>query len=116
MPTGARLEWDGDQLLERVTRAAIAAVNDTTQAADDDASASHWWKNRTGNLELQTITESAKLIGSRVVGSFGTTYSGTKGVRSGFYGLFLEYKFPFLRPAADRQYPTLAERIRGRLR
>lgn len=114
MPSRARLEWNGDEVLARVTRAAAAAIDDVTEAADKDASLSHPWKNRTGRLEANLVTEPARIEGDRVVGGFGTTR------RQGFYGLFLEtlfeMRFAFLRPAADRNFPTLAARIREKLR
>lgn len=115
MPNRARLDWNGDQLAARVREAARAAIDDTLREADADASMSHWWRNRTGNLELNIVTEDAEIAGDRVTGRFGTTRS-KKGERTGFYGLFLEYQTPFLRPAADRAFPTLAAKIKARLR
>lgn len=114
MASKARLEWNGDKIIERVAEAARLAIDDTTEAADVDASASHWWKNRTGNLELNIVTQNARIVGSRVIGAFGYTTM-KRGKRTGWYGLFHEYKQPTLRPAADRVFPTLAARIRRRL-
>jgi hypothetical protein len=110
-----RLDWNGDAILAEVAEAARAAIDETTQAVDDDATTSHWWRNRSGYLQRKIVTEDAVINGHRVRGSVGATYSGTKGVRSAFYGLFLEYKLPWLRPAADRNFHTLADRIRRRL-
>lgn len=115
MPSRASFEWNGDKILERVTEAARKGVDDTTQATDDVATASHWWANRTGNLERNIVTEPAVVEGSRVVGKVGATTM-RKGKRTGWYGLFLEYKLPWLRPAADETFPTLATRIRERLK
>lgn len=116
MPSRVSFEWNGDRILERVTEATRTAIDDTTQAADDVASTSHWWRNRTGYGEAHIVTEAAKVDGSTVRGTVGATYSGTKGVRSAFYLLFLEYKTPFLRPAGDATFPTLADRIREKLK
>lgn len=115
MTSRARLEWNGDNLLERVAEAARKSINETLTEADADASASHWWLNRTGNLEENIVTEDARVEGSRVIGRFGTTTM-RRGRRTGWYGLFLEYQTPFLRPAADRVFPTLAAKIARRLR
>jgi len=114
MANRATLVWNGPAVLARVAEAARVSIDETLQAADADASASHWWQNRTGNLESDIVTEDAKIVGPIVSGRFGTTHGG-KGVRSGFYGLFLEYRTPFLRPAADRNFPKLAAKIRARL-
>jgi hypothetical protein len=115
MANRASLVWNGDAVLARVTEAARVSIDETLREADLDATASHWWRNRTGNLELNIVTEPAKIVGPVISGRFGYTYSGKKGVRSGFYGLFLEMKMPVLRPAADRTFPTLAAKIRARL-
>lgn len=114
MASKTQLEWNGDELVGRLAAAARVAIDETLKEADTEASASHWWRNRTGNLELNIVTEPAKIIGARVVGRFGTTRS-QKGKRTGFYGLFLEYKTPFLRPAADITFPRLGDKIRRRL-
>lgn len=116
MPSTVRLEWNGDQLLERVTAAAREAVNETVDDARDDAAASHVWVNRTGQLEEEVVSEHADPADSNPTGRFGTTR------RRGFYGLFheegtvREHATPFLRPAADRHFSTLAERIARRFR
>ena len=110
-----RLEWNGAELLTRVTEAARVSIDETLREADADASSSHFWVNRTGNLQGQIVTEAAKVEGFRVSGRFGTTE------RRGFYGLFheegtmREHATPFLRPAGDRTFPTLAAKIRARL-
>ena len=117
MASRAKMDWNGDRLSQKVAQASRLAIDETLREADADATASHWWKNRTGNLEIQIVTERAHRIpGNRIAGRFGTTYfGGKKGKRSGFYGLFLEYRRPFLRPAADRTFPRLADKIRRRL-
>jgi hypothetical protein len=104
-----RLRWNGDRVLRNVQDAVAHAIDETTEDAARAASASRWWRSRTGNLESQIEHEPAKRRGSKIRGRFGTTRS------RGFYGLYLERRTPFLRPAADRVFPTLAGRIRRRL-
>lgn len=106
-------EWNGDALVERVRQAVIESIDETTQAAAADAEADHWWLARKGEdgLEGQIITEPASLHGDTASGRFGTTQRST-----GFFGLFLEYKRPFIRPAADRNFPAVIDRIREKLR
>lgn len=99
-------EWYGNEIKAAVLAASIAAVDETTQAAADEAEQDHWWRNRTDQLEEETIMEPARPDGRGVVGRFGTTR------KRGFYGLFLELQRPFLRPVADRIFPTLAANLR----
>lgn len=106
---GARLTWRGPEVLAAVREATREAIDETTEEAAKDAAASHWWRNRSGLLEANIEHEPADRFGRTVRGRFGTTR------RQGFYGLFLERRTPFLRPAADRNFPRLAQRIRGRL-
>lgn len=120
--------WNGDEIVARVERAARAAVDETVDAARDDAKATHTWKVdpeprrlRKGrrlvnpNLEAQIVSDHAAPAGPNPTGSFGYTR------RRGFYGLFHEegtkheHEYPALRPAGDRQFPTLADRIRAKL-
>lgn len=116
MASRVRFEWNGDDLTQRLFDATVAAVDDTIDESALDASQAHEWHNRTGYLERHVITEAAHVEGDRIVGRFGATYSGQKGVRSGFYALFLEYKHPWLRPAADRHFPNITGRIARRFR
>lgn len=110
------LDWNGGQLLERVAEAARSAVDDVLEDADRAASVSHVWVNRTGQLEEEIVSEAAIVEGHTVHGRFGTTE------RRGFYGWFHEIGTvneiarPFLRPAADATFPTLAGKIARRLR
>lgn len=100
------LTWYGNEVRAAVTRAELLAVNETTDAAAREAEQDHWWENRSDRLESNTISDRARVDGLGVVGRFGTTR------RGGFYGLILEYKQPFLRPVADRIFPTVHERLR----
>ena len=112
----SRLEWNGDRLIERLRAAAREAVDETVDAARDDAAASHVWRNRKGQLEEEIVSEHADPGDLNPTGSFGTTR------RRGFYGLFHEqgtkheHETPFLRPAADRHFIELADRIREKLK
>jgi len=115
MPSRARLDWRADAVIRRMHAAAAASVNDTVDAARDDAAASHVWLSRTGQLEEEIVSEHADPADPNPTARFGTTR------RRGFYGLFHEegttheFARPFLRPAADLAFPTLAGRIRRRL-
>lgn len=102
-------EWNGREIQAMLERAEILAVNETTLAAAEEARKDHWWDPETGHLERETISEPARPVPGAVSGRFGTTR------RRGFYGLIQEYRQPFLRPVADRVFPTLHERLRRRL-
>jgi hypothetical protein len=104
-----RIDWRGTYVLESVRRATQAAVDDTTKDAAAVAKASHWWAARTGDLTGQIVNEPARRFGPKIRGRFGSTKT------RGFYGLFLERRTPFLRPASDIVFRTLAGRIRRRL-
>jgi hypothetical protein len=104
------LEWHGAAIGARVVAAELAAVDETTKASADEARGDHWWTARGGPLERETISEPARPVAGGVVGKFGTTR------KRGFYGLFLELQQPFLRPIADRVFPSLAERLHERYR
>jgi hypothetical protein len=103
--------WNGANLVKRMERAAREALNETVDMARDDAKASHTWKNRTGQLEEEIISIHAVAGEATPTASFGTTR------RRGFYGYFHELGTvneiarPFLRPAADRNFPGLKTRI-----
>lgn len=103
--------WHGDEITLNTIAATAEAINDTTEAAVSAAKQSHWWKNQGHHLENQ-ITSSPAEVGQQgqIVGKFGTTR------RRGFYGLFLERKHMFLRPAADATFPSLPSRIRARIK
>jgi hypothetical protein len=128
MPSRARLEWKGAELLARVTEAARSAVNETVDETRDDALATHPWKDDPRErrlsaggplvdpkLELHIKSEHADPAAPNPKARVGYTR------RSGFYGLFHElgtvheHAFPTLRPAADRVFPTVFEKLRRRL-
>lgn len=105
-----RLVWKGPLVLEKVARATQLAIDDVTEHAALDAESNHWWSNQTANLEANVISEEAQRQKDKIKGKFGTTKD------RGFYGLFLELRTPFLRPAADRNFPLLARVIALRMR
>lgn len=135
MPSRARLDWQGQRLLENMRAAARRSVNELVDEARDDAKATHepmWentptkWSKEGGQLEEEIISRHAdpdtqRPYGPNPVGAFGFAR------RRGFYGLFHEkgtvheYEKPVLRPTADRVFDTLedpqalARRIRRRL-
>jgi hypothetical protein len=105
-----RLDWKGPQIKARVEHATLRGIDDCTEAAARDAQGSHWWRNRSGDLQSNIIAEPAKVApGGHRRGRFGSSLR-----RGGFYGLFLERRTPFLRPAADREFPKLGRAIRRR--
>lgn len=104
------VRWYGEQVSKAVKDATIAAIDELTAEAAEEAKESHWWRNRSDHLEGEIKSEPAKLVDGKPQGRFGTT------MKRGFYGLFLERQTPFLRPAADAVFPKLTERIRARLK
>lgn len=103
--------------LDKVLKAAEEGINDTTQAAAEEAegtsmnlpphfAAGHPWYGSTPRIESAVSTQAAQRSGGRVIGSFGGT------VRRGDYALMLERMHPYLRPAADRHFTSLAANIR----
>lgn len=105
-----RVVWYGERVLAKVKDATRQACDDVTQYSARDAQGSHWWKNRTTVLQSQIANEPARVLGLRVKGKFGTTKD------RGFYGLFLEKRTPFLRPAADRNFRLFGRAIALRLK
>jgi hypothetical protein len=134
---GAResLVWHGEAITEKMRAAQKAGVNATMAACTIEAKSSHAWQNRTGVLEGGIdVVDYARQDGDGVVGQWG--------VRDVVYALIHElggtivpkvakalkipmpdgsFRFvksvtipprPYLRPAADKLYPTLADRIR----
>lgn len=109
------LQWNGDELVRQVEEAARRAVDATVDAAADEAERSHVWQNRTRQLEEEIRAEHAAPDDPNPTARFGTTE------RRGFVGLFHEegtvheFERPFLRPAADITFPSLASRVREEL-
>lgn len=112
------VNWKGDELVARMEKAAIAAIDETTVAAakraegtvmnlPEHSAAGHRWYASTSRTESAVAAEPArKLLGGNVGGRFGATKA------RGGYALMLEQMHPYLRPAADAEFPKLAERIK----
>lgn len=109
------LKWEGEKLLDKSRRAQRQGVDATMQLAVVSAKSNHEWKNRTGTLEgsLQ-VTEAAQDTGSGAAGSWGSTDVAYALIHElgGQAGSATIPPRPYLRPAADREYPGLAKRIR----
>lgn len=103
-------EWNGPQIEAKIQRASMEAIDEITEESARDASQAHWWANRSGNLSSQIENEPAEQTATGARGRFGATRI------QGFYGLILEHRGPFLRPAADRHFRDLAGAIRKRLK
>ena len=130
------VKWYGRQVSEKMRKAQILGVNATMAASVTEAKRNHPWKNQTGILEGSiAIAEPATVQGAGGV-------KGVWGSRDVRYALIHEVggvikpvgkqalKFqledgtfvtakkvtiparPYLRPAADKEYPKLAQRIR----
>jgi hypothetical protein len=128
MPSKMRSDWNGDDLIAKIENATREAVNETVDAARDDARLTHPWQDdprertlKSGrkvdtHLERQIQSEHAHPDDPNPSGAFGYTR------QKGFYGLFHEdgtvheHAFPTIRPAADRQFPLFLERLRRRLK
>lgn len=136
--TGAResLVWKGEAVTAKIRAAQKAGVNATMGSCVTEAKSSHTWQNRTGVLEGGiNVVDFAAEDGGGV--------KGTWGVQDVRYALIHELggtitpvtakalaipqpdgsvRFvksvtiparPYLRPAADKIYPSLAGRIRS---
>ena len=102
-------KWYGDEILRKVQRASTEAIDEVLAESVRDARSSRWWQSESGRLEANIVQEKAEATPRGARGRFGTTQ------RGGFYGLFLERRRPFLRPAGDRTFPRLAAAIRKRM-
>lgn len=114
------LDWSGADVLTKVVKATMEGIDDTTAAAAEDArgttmdlpphvAAGHPWYGLSPRVENEVSSEPAKPSGPATIsGRFGATK------RRGDYAFFLERLHPYLRPAADRHFPSLAENIRKR--
>lgn len=130
------LVWNGDSITEKMRRAQIAGVNKTMGACVVDSKDSHAWQNRTGILEGGiNVVEFAQIASDGVEGVWG--------VQDVKYALIHELggvvtaktakalaiplpdggvafaksvtipARPYLRPSADRNYPSLGVNIRA---
>ena len=109
------LKWRGKELKAKIRRAQIQGVNETMAACVVHAKQNHPWQNQTGILEGSIdIAEYAKPVAGGVRGTWGSL--------DVLYAIYQELgtRFmsanPFLRPAADFHYPSLAGRIERAMR
>lgn len=106
----SQVHWNGRRVLARVLAGTALAIDQTTAACVTHAKTFHPWSNRTGTLEGSLQMRPAAPRGSTVEGKWGSF-----SVR---YAIFLELgtsrmqPYPYLRPAADVEYPKLGGRIR----
>ena len=131
------LEWDGDQVKAKMRRAQAEGINSTMAGSAVHAKRNHAWRNQTGTLEgsldvVEFATPDGKGQISGVWGSRDVRYAriqelgGTirpvnakalfiPDAAGGIAAVVQEVTIParpYLRPAADAVYPTLAKRIR----
>lgn len=128
------LDWNGDAVTARLKAAQIAGVNATMGACVNQAKRSHTWQNRSGVLEGGIgIVDYAAPNGTGVRGVWGVQdvryalIHELGGVITPLVARVLAFELngrmvfarsvtiparPYLRPAADAIYPSLAIRIR----
>jgi len=129
------LKWYGKAVTQKMEKAQVEGVNRTMQACVVRAKSKHPWQNRTGLLEgAIDVANFAEPHASGVKGTWGVRdmaqarileEGGTiKPVRAKalaipqadgsvrFASSVTIPPYPYLRPAADEEYPGLAERIR----
>jgi len=106
----SRVHWLGDLIVEETIAKAKESIDLVTKAAAEDAATNHWWSNRTEDLAKNTISEPAEFNPTEltVSGRFGSSMRA-----EGFYGLFLERKTAWLRPAGDRHFRELRGVLKG---
>lgn len=125
------LDWKGDMVKSDVERAAILAVNATMSACIIHARGDHGpgahgktrFESHSGELERGVkIVKPAKRDRRGVVGRWGVqgvVYA--RRIELGFQGKDRAGRtvdaapFPFMRPAAEEEYPNLAKRTRRAL-
>ena len=124
----SRVNWRGDELKRKLARAAMLAVDATMSAAIIHAKSGHGagahgagrFVTQSGELERGTrIVQKAKLTRTGVVGRWGVrgvVYA--RRIELGFQGkdrlgrVIPTRPFPYLRPAAEKEYPNLRSRMR----
>lgn len=125
------LEWKGDVVAQNTKDAAILAVDATMSAAIKRARTNHSpgarsggrFESHSGELERGTkIVARAKVDANGVVGRWGVinvVYA--RRIELGFQGkdklgrAFNQPPYPYLRPAAEVEYPKLGKRIKTAL-
>jgi hypothetical protein len=105
------LDWRGEQILARAAEASRAAIDETTAACVPLGQARV--HVLTGLLRSRIASVPAEVRGDEVVGAYGVPddpgYALPQELLPGPQGK------PYIRPAADIEYPQLAGRIAGRL-
>ena len=122
------LEWKGDDVKRSMSRAVMLGIDATMSAAIIDAKRNHGagahgsrrFVTHSSELERGTrIVQHAKKSGRHIVGRWGVidvVYA--RRIELGFQGkdragrVVNAPAFPYLRPAAEREYPNLRGRIR----
>lgn len=101
------VKWYGDRVKRKYEKAQEMGVDWTMLAAVRHAKHNHPWQNRTGTLQASIeIQEGARYNpqDGAAVGRWGT------GIK---YAVPLEFGgFPFIRPAADAEYPNLLKNVK----
>lgn len=105
------LKWEGDKVITKMDKCIVQGMSDTISKAVEHAKNKHPWKTRSSILEgsIREVVHSHK-VGGEFVGLWGSVDVN--------YALVLELggvnmpAFPYLRPAADAEYPKLKDRIR----
>ena len=106
----SRVHWKGDQIVTNMGKATALGIDQVLAMCVNDAKNDHNFVNRTGLLEGSIQSRPAQISGGRWVGSWGSFNVD--------YAIFVEagtiklQARPFLRPAADRNYPKLPDQIR----
>ena len=109
--SSVRLEWNGGEVLTKVRAAALRGIDATTAAGA--LRAMELAPRDTGHMADTIETQKARQDGDRTVGLMGNWTAD--------YSLWVEVGTrrmaarPFLRPAADSEWPKLAARIAGYL-
>lgn len=122
------LEWRGQLVKQKMKRAARLAIDATMSAAIIHARSGHSpgahsagrFESQSAELERGTrIVQRAKLTSRGVVGRWGViAVAYARRIELGFQGkdslgrVISTRPFPYLRPAAEEEYPNLAGRIR----
>ena len=107
------LLWNGQRVKVEVENASVEAIDDVLEECVNDAKADHPFQNRTGKAEASIQRKPATASLTKISGRWGSYR-----VRYFFYlevGTSKMPAFPTLRPAADRNYPHLAAKIRERM-
>lgn len=133
--SGPSLNWTGKAVTEKLRQAQIAGVNRTMAACVQDSKSTHEWQNRTGVLEGGIdIVDYAEPAGDGVKGVWGVqdvkyalihelggtivpVHAKALAIPQPGGGVRFVQKVTipprsYLRPSADRNYPSLAENVR----